>query len=220
MTLLEGPHLLDAALAAAVAPRRVFACADDPFFDRWPEPTLVTAQVMAKLAGTETPVGPVAVIETPPSGLLRPDKHVLVLWEVSDPGNAGTIVRSAAAFGLGVATGPGTTDIWSPKALRAGAGAHFRTPITLLDNLDNLAAWRKAATVVAGGIGLDDLGGGTWAVLIGSEPHGLPGDIVAACDTSVTIPLPGGVESLNAASAATIVAYELAKGSGAGRPDH
>ncbi len=213
LTLLEGPHLLEAAIASGVTPRQVFALEDDPSVARGLEPTLVTRQVMSKLAGTATPAGPVAVIDIPPFPAPEPGKDMLVLWEVADPGNAGTIVRSAAAFGLGIAVGPATTDIWSPKALRAGAGAHFRTSLAHVASLHELGMWRTGAAVVSGGVDPEDLGEGPWAVLVGSEPHGLSPEVVAAADVPITIPIEEGVESLNAAAAASIIAYVLGRGS-------
>ena len=211
-TLLEGPHLLDEALAAGVTIHRTFCLGDDPGMPRWPAVSLVDEIVLAKLAGTDSPRGPVAVIDIPSSVPLPDDRSVLALWDVSDPGNVGTILRSAAAFGLGVAVGPGTADPWAPKVLRAGAGAHFRTPLSVLGSIDDLDRHRLAATVVAGGVDPIDIGPGQWVVLIGSEAHGLSPDSIAAAAIRISIPMPGGTESLNAAVAASIVAYGLSIG--------
>ncbi|MGH8912318.1 MAG: TrmH family RNA methyltransferase [Acidimicrobiia bacterium] len=217
-SLIEGPHLLDEALAAGVTIHRTFCLEDDPGINRWPAVSPVDEIVLAKLAGTDSPRGPVAVVDIPSSVPLPLDRSVLALWDVSDPGNVGTILRSAAAFGLGVAVGPGTADLWAPKVLRAGAGAHFRIPLSVFGSLDDFDRHRLAATVVAGGVDPVDIGAGHWVVLIGSEAHGLSPDSIAAAAIRISIPMPGGTESLNAAIAASIVAYGLSRGAGRRSP--
>ena len=128
--------------------------------------------------------------------------------------NVGTLIRCAAAFGLGFAAGPETADPWAPKVLRAAAGGHFRTGVARVGGLAELRTGgrRLAATVARGGMPPAALAAGSVAVLVGDEARGLPAGVVAACDFSLTIPMPGGAESLNAAVAGAIVAYELAVG--------
>jgi TrmH family RNA methyltransferase len=214
LTLLEGPNLIEAAIGSGATIEHTFVATEDPDPTRWPSPLPVEEAVLRKLAGTETPRGPVAVIGIPPPAPLPGDRHIMVLWGLSDPGNVGTIIRSAAAFGFAVAVGPDTADPWAPKTLRAGAGGHFHTTISSIDVLDYLPG-RIAATVVAGGVDPRNLEDGPWSVVIGSEAHGLGPDLVARADASITIPMPGGTESLNAATAAGIVAYALTASSGA-----
>lgn len=215
LTILEGPHLLEEALAAGVAPERVFALTDDrptrELADRERfEVIPVEPAAMARLAGTESPRGPVAVI-APVAASLEHDRSLLVSWGVSDPGNVGTLVRTAAAFGWGFAWTPGSADPWSPKALRAGAGGQFRAPLAPVSSIADLGGWRTVATVVSGGEDPADLGTGKWAVLIGGEAGGLADDLVASCSCRVTLPMRGRTESLNAAVAAGIVVYELSR---------
>lgn len=213
LTLLEGPNLLDEAVEAGIHLQRVFALADDPRREEWPQVTIVDERVMHRLAPTETPRGPVAVARTPDWSPPARDRHLLVLWGVSDPGNVGTIIRSAAAFGLGVAVSPQCADPWSPKALRAGAGGHFRVPsLSRIEGLHALAHHRLAATVVSGGTDPARLEAGPWAFLIGREAQGLDQAFIEEAETSVTIPMPGGTESLNVAAAASILAYAVTKG--------
>ena len=205
LTLLEGPHLLSEALASGVEVLEVFGLGSpDPAIPNWVE---VTEEVLRKLADTENPRGPVAVIRIPPAAVTTRDHLVL---SVSDPGNAGTLIRTAAAFGLDVAFRSDAVDPWSPKVLRAAAGSHFRTSIG-----GPMADAATIATVVKGGVAARDLGAvldpaRQWAILVGSEALGLAADEVEAADVKVTIPMPGGTESLNAAVAGAIVAYELA----------
>ena len=159
------------------------------------------------MSSTREAQSPVAVIPIP-AGEVPPGGRVIVVWGLGDPGNFGTLIRSAAAFGFGVLVGPGSADVWSPKVLRAAAGAHFRTPIGIASDLAAVRAGGRliVATVPRGGEPPGRLPGAA-AVLVGSEPHGLPGDIVAAADLRVTIPMAAGTESLNAAVAGAIVAY-------------
>jgi TrmH family RNA methyltransferase len=139
-----------------------------------------------------------------PSG--TPDV-ILALWRVTDPGNVGTLLRTADAFGAGVSLSPGCADPLGPRALRASAGAIFRVP---------LADWgtapgRRVALVAHGGTPLEELDlEPPLTFLLGSEREGLPEDLVTdRC--KATIPLPGGAESLNVAAAGAIALYELSR---------
>ncbi len=216
-TLLEGPHLLAEAVRADQPVETVFALQGDTTaaalaVGAEAELLTVTRSVLDRLAPTDHPRGPVAVLRTPPPAPVEA-RNTVVLWGVSDPGNAGTIIRAAAAFGVAVLAGPDTVDAWSPKALRAGAGAHFRIELGEIEALADLQAKTTIASVVRGGMPLREMDvREPWALLVGSEAHGLPDDVVAAADEAVTIPMPGGTESLNAAAAAAIVMYELSVG--------
>lgn len=211
-TLVEGPHVAAEAIAAGVGVVEFFVAVGDHVgadlaAEAGIEPVLVEPAVLARVAGTESPRGPVMVIEIPSPG--RGDRDAVVL-DVTDPGNAGTLIRTAAAFGLDVVSVQGSTDLWAPKVVRAAAGAHFRTTIA------GEAPSASIATVVEGGVPPWELQGALdpdrrWSVLVGSEAHGLHPDLAAAADVRVTIPMPGGTESLNAAMAAGIVMYELSR---------
>lgn len=133
----------------------------------------------------------------------------LSLWHVSDPGNLGTILRSADAFGASVALSPGCADPTGPKALRASAGAVFRVPIARFDE----PSGKRVALVSSGGRPLSDLEPGVpVSYVLGAEREGLPEDVVAACDESATIRLAPGAESLNVAIAGAIALYEHRRG--------
>lgn len=214
--LIEGPHLLGEALAAGVRIERVFALAGDNASIEaagagGADLVIVDARGLRRLATTEHPQSPVAVMVIP-AAPLPAASDLLVAWGVGDPGNAGALVRAAAAFGLGFVCGPGTADPWSPKVLRAGAGGHFRAGVARVASLEPLRSGgrRLVATVARGGMPPAVLPAGGLAILVGDEARGLPEEVVAACDLKVTIPMPGGMESLNAAVAGAIVAYELA----------
>jgi TrmH family RNA methyltransferase len=131
----------------------------------------------------------------------------LALWRLADPGNVGTLLRTADAFGASVALSEGCADPLSPKALRASAGAIFRVPLTPWD--DRPA--RCVALAAHGGTPLREADlAPPVTFLLGAEREGLPDEQAAHCD-KVTIALPGGAESLNVAAAGAIALYEATR---------
>jgi RNA methyltransferase, TrmH family len=212
LTLLEGPHLVEEAVKAGAPLVEIFALSDDSDSARWArsaevELVVVGEEALRRLSSTQTPQSPVAVMQIPERPL-DPGRSVLVAWQISDPGNLGTIIRTAAAFGLDVGVMAGSVDPWSPKVLRSAAGGHFQTVVGSIDDLGSLQAI-KVATVLSGGTSPRSLPAGRLALLIGSEAHGLPDDVVDKAEFRVTIPMTGPTESLNAAAAAAILAYEV-----------
>ena len=212
LTLLEGPHLVEEAVKAGAPLVEIFALSDDSDSARWArsadvELVVVGEEALRRLSSTQTPQSPVAVMQIPERSL-DPGRSVLVAWQISDPGNLGTMIRTAAAFGLDVGVVAGSVDPWSPKVLRSAAGGHFQTGVGSIDDLGPLQAI-KVATVMSGGSSPRSLPAGRLALLIGSEAHGLPEEVVAGADVRVTIPMEGPTESLNAAAAAAILAYEV-----------
>ena len=127
------------------------------------------------------------------------------LWRVADPGNVGTLIRTADAFGASVELSEGCADPTGPKALRASVGALFRVPL-------GEAKGRRLGLVPHAGRGLDEveLGEGTIFVL-GSERGGLSTEMEGICDELVTIPTPGPAESLNVAAAGAVALYEWSR---------
>ena len=173
------------------------------------------------LAAATSPVTPqaaAAIARIPAAWQGEPHGLVLVLVDVGDPGNAGTIVRVAEAAGATavVSCGDGV-DLWNPKCVRAAAGSLFRMPVrTDSDALATVrglagAGMRLLATVAGADRSLDavDLTGDV-AVLLGNEAHGLRAEVAEAAE-AVGIPMAGRVESLNVAMAATVVAFEAAR---------
>jgi TrmH family RNA methyltransferase len=177
---------------------------------------MVTEAVMNACADTVTPQGVLAVVPIPHLPARRQNGLLLVLDQVRDPGNLGTILRAAEASGCaGVIITPGTVDPYNPKVVRAGMGAHFRLPIEKLD-------WRKIRQRASGrSVWLADAAGelpyteANWRVpsllIIGGETTGasLQAQKLATC--RVRIPMTGPVESLNAAMAATVLLFEAAR---------
>jgi len=212
-TLIEGPQILADALTAGFAVVMAFARIDDTVSfalgdQHGFEVVPVDEPALARLADTKSPRGPVAIIPIPEIET-RHNGNLLVAHGVSDPGNLGALIRTAAAFGWAVGLTPGAADPWSPKTMRGAMGGHFRTKLLRFADLDDLTAWTTVATVVEGGIPPTEVSSGPYAVLVGEEATGLPSDVADECDVQVTIPMPGGTESLNAGVAAGIVVYEL-----------
>ncbi len=208
LTLVEGPHLLAQAARTGADVETFFALKDDPHIATashhgW-EIITVSEQVLQRLSGTAQPQGPVATVRIPTAGPL-PDGNCVVLWGVGDPGNTGTIIRSAAAFGFAVVIGPATADPWAPKVLRAAAGAHFHTWVGAVadPHPGALAPRMHVAAIPAGST--SGLPAAPLALYVGDEAAGLPTAIVAACEREVTVPMDSGVESLNVAVAASIL---------------
>ena len=190
LTLLEGPRLLEEAIKAGAPLIEIFALEGDEEASRRArsaeiELVVVGEEALRRLSSTRTPQSPVTVMAIPQRSI-DPSRSLLVAWQVSDPGNLGTMIRTAAAFGLDVGVTAGCVDPWAPKVLRAAAGGHFQSGIETIDDLDGLDA-QKVATVVSGGVSPRAIPMGRVAVLIGSEAHGLPEEAVARADVRVTI---------------------------------
>lgn len=181
-----------------------------------------SAKEFAALARTETPQGILAVARIPFSSwaVLAAGRRPLVALEgIQDPGNLGTVIRAAAAFGAGVIVGPGSVDPYNPKVVRATAGYLFRFPPAPLSvpakegmALLRGAGYRIFAAGPRGEVALPqaDLAGPV-AIWVGNEGGGLSEEAVAAADHSLRIPAPGPVESLNAGVAAAVILYEIAR---------
>lgn len=170
-----------------------------------------------RLAATDTPQGVLAVAEIPRWTLddLRgpAPEVVLVMDAVQDPGNFGTLVRSAEALGtVGVIMLPGTVDAWNPKAVRSSAGSAFRVPV-VASEWGAASEWLRAAgyTILAAAAGGEPLADrpSRAALVVGNEGAGVSDEVAAAVDRTIGIPLRGRAESLNVAAAAAILLYEL-----------
>ncbi len=182
----------------------------------------ITQPVAEKLAGTRSTQGVFALFETPatdPAPLLATARRILALEGVQDPGNVGTLLRSAAAFGFdAVLLGPGCAAPFSPKVLRASMGAAGRLPLGVCADLPAaLGALRgRGVACLAAALykarPLDAVGtqfpGGV-CVVIGSEGQGLSDAAIAACSAAVRIPMTDRVESLNAGVAGSILLWHF-----------
>lgn len=230
LVAIEGPILIAEALRANLKIDCVFAAQGAEKLlatlrlSPETEVLLFPRPVLDSVLTTETPQ-PVAALIEPPRWTWKQavqassnqPQLIVALAGLQDPGNLGTILRSAEAFGAtGIISLPGTVSEWNPKTLRAGAGSVFRLPIvhgvaSALFDLRKMKVQILAATVREGkAADAVDLTRPV-VVLIGNEGNGVADDLIAKSDASVTIPCPGPVESLNAAMAATVLLYEAAR---------
>lgn len=219
--LIEGPHLVAAALDAGAALASLLVSSE------WLEkpeiahlvgrariaPTLLAAPVFRHIAEAETPQGIAAELAIPGVHTVHTIEGSTVFLEgVQDAGNAGAIVRTAAAFGVArVVLDRKCADPWSPKVLRAGMGGHFRLAVEQADDfLAELASFSGTlvATVARDGRAPREVDVRKPGWLFGGEGAGLSPAALALAREQVTIPMTSGAESLNVAAAAAIVLYE------------
>ncbi len=167
----------------------------------------VAPELLAEVSALAHPPRVVAVFRRDdlPRGTLP---VTLALWQVGDPGNVGTLLRAADAFGAGIALSEGCADPTGPKAVRASMGSIFRVPLSTFDEPQG----KRVALVPGGGIPLPELDSrGNVVLVLGAEREGLPPELLDQCDERASIPQPGGGESLNVALAGAIALYELAR---------
>jgi TrmH family RNA methyltransferase len=226
--VLEGEHLIGVYLDRMATPEYLLVVEErlaDPriaaLIARMParDVVAISSALFAEIATLPADVGVLAVVPTPSLSVPSPARFHLLLDDLQDPGNVGTILRTAAAAGVEqVLLSKHCAFAWSPKVLRAGQGAHFLTSV--VEDVD-LAAWAAsfrargghvAAMVVHDGADLYS-GSLRWplAIAVGNEGAGLSAPLVACADTRMTIPMPGGMESLNAAAAAAVVLFEAVR---------
>ncbi len=220
-TLLDGIHLIEAGLAAGLVPAMLVASeagassaeiAELMARVTAPAKIVLPDVLFAEISPVETPTGILGMIDIPALRVPESPDFALMLEDLQDPGNLGSILRSAAAAGVRVAwLSTGCVDAWSPKVLRAGMGAHFVLPIVERVDLPRVVSEFCGETLAAclQGDPLYDLDlRGPVAFMIGNEGAGLSGELIAAAGRRFTIPMPGRVESLNAAAAAAVCLFE------------
>ena len=229
--VLEGPRAVSEAVAAGITPT-VLAVAESQAgarkvrellsgLSRSVEVLVLSQAAFDSVAPATSPQPVLALVDKPRAALpesLACDDLVLVLVGVSDPGNTGTIIRTAEACAARCVVVSGGADPWAPKAVRASAGSVLRVPIVEASDVRAaLATLRSAgAAVVAADAhtgephrsGVLAAGRGPVAIVLGSESHGLDRSLHAEMDRRVHIAMPGGAESLNVAMAATLLAFE------------
>ncbi|MGH7644277.1 MAG: TrmH family RNA methyltransferase [Gemmatimonadales bacterium] len=247
LALVEGVRLVEEALAAGLRFRGTLVSAELERTARGRELRVelegraiavqeIGVRSFAQLAGTDTPQGIIAVVEAPKwtTDQFKLDTRpaVLVIDGVQDPGNAGTLIRTAHALGAaGTIVLRGTADILNPKCIRAAMGATFRHPVVAFDDNAFLAwARQRGVTLWAGaadgvplhralaapgggrGTGAGGRGDEPIAVIVGNEGGGIRPQLTAVSAKRVAIPLAQGAESLNVAVAAGILLYEVLRG--------
>jgi TrmH family RNA methyltransferase len=248
--VVEGVRLLTDALDAGAIPRAVLLARDllgagearDRLLVRLAElregagrnmrVLEVTPQVLRAAAETETPQGIVAVFAFPERGAPAGGTPLLVVADgLRDPGNLGTLLRGALGAGATMFyTTPATVDLYNPKVVRAAMGAHFRLPLRSSIGWEALDEALAGCDAVWGADALGETGysAADWtapaALVVGNEDRGITPEGRARCGGLLSIPLGGGLESLNAAVAAAVILFEAARqrraaGGGRGGPD-
>jgi TrmH family RNA methyltransferase len=242
LVAIEGEHLLQEALRSGLVFKTIFLSERRDAPEWIPgnvERIDLSEEVFASAVDTRSPQGVAALLvppvwsmgdACPPSAAGGKAPLLLIAAGVQDPGNLGTLIRSAEAFGAtGVLTTAGTVDEWNQKALRASAGSVFRVPVVAADAAELMglkargvrmfaavAAESESNSVAAcaGGVAVSaadvDLAGAC-ALMIGNEGAGLGAELLSLADARVSIPMPGRVESLNAAVAGSLLLYEAAR---------
>jgi RNA methyltransferase, TrmH family len=210
--VVEGAGLLTQAISAGwevesqfVAPGADAVRCDAPLYEFAPN-------VLERVATTEHPQPIIAVVRQRVHDLPADATFVMVADRISDPGNAGTIIRSAEAAGAqAVAFTPGSVDPFNPKVVRATAGSLFRVPVVSCELADLRAAGLAvlAASSHHGTPYTEAVFTGRVALVVGNEAQGVPAD--APVDGWITIPHQGAAESLNVAMAAAVLAFEVAR---------
>lgn len=226
---IEGEHLCSAlrnrGAAAAQAVVSEQAWADPALRDLagWAAKVAIVAAPLFKTVSTlESPAAVGFLIDVPGAPAIDPLAASLVLDRVQDAGNVGSMLRSAAAFGVPqVLALTGTAALWSPKVLRAGMGAHFG--LRLVEGLDEGALRTLQVPLVAtsphAGVLLPQAElPGPCAWVLGHEGQGVSATLLQACTLQLRIPQPGGEESLNVAAAAAVCLYESARQRSACKP--
>ena len=227
LTVLDGVHLIDAYRRAIGAPKQVAvaesAMARDDvvgILRGLDERTLISLPdaFFRDISSLDSPSAAVALVETPVSQSTPTDATVLVMEDVQDPGNVGSLLRSAAAAGVKeVLTSKTTAFCWSPKVLRAAQGAHFSLNIVEGADIQSfLDTYRgESLALVANQAGATSLFDtpllGPVALLLGNEGAGLSAGVVGAAKRRVTLPMPGKIESLNVAAAGAIALFEIVR---------
>jgi TrmH family RNA methyltransferase len=224
---IEGDHLIEEAQRSGLQFNTIFLREDriaemERLVPGAAKVLAVAADAFDHACATDSPQGIAALVKAPEwtleSLLARDEPRLLILAGLQDPGNLGTIIRSAEAFAAsGVLLTPRSVSPWNQKVLRASAGSSFRLPVVSLGDVSRLRLLREkgiptyACVANAGDwIMKADLRGPV-AFVIGNEGAGIPNEILAFCDGSLHVPCPGHVESLNAAIAASIVLYEASR---------
>ena len=224
---IEGDHLLQEAGRSGLRFDTVFLREDrlaerEKSFRGHVKILTVAADAFDHACATESPQGIAALVKAPEwtleSMLAAEEPRLVILAGLQDPGNVGTIIRSAEAFAAsGVLLTSGSVSPWNQKALRASAGSSFRLPVVSLNDVSRLRRLAEnripmyACVADAGASIFETDLRGPIAFAIGNEGAGISEEILTFCDGNLHVPCPGAVESLNAAIAASIVLYEASR---------
>jgi TrmH family RNA methyltransferase len=218
--LIEGVNLLAEARGSGARITHILlrGSADFPRRDAYAdiETVILADGLFDEIADTGTPQGVMAIVQKPETGSVAEGRSFVVLDRLQDPGNVGSIIRSADAAGLdGVIAVSGTADVFSPKVVRAAAGAIFRIPVhfmpdgeTALNTLKARGIRSVACSMTGERVYSEATLSGAVAIIVGNEGGGLSEQFLLGADERVYIPMRQGSESLNASVAAAVVMFD------------
>jgi len=221
--VLEGVRLIRDALIAKQKPEFVFYQHDNTDFELVAELQVrkftvlpVTNEVFKHISDTQNSQGIIGIFPLPMPPLPKNPKRVLILDNLRDPGNVGTMLRTAGASGVDVVLlSPGCADPYNPKTLRSGMGAHFRVPVVDAPWGDIAGYCERLDVYLAtgeGGLRYDHVNWTeSWALIIGSEAHGSSPDAEALAEKHIFIPMAQQTESINAGVAAGVILFEAVR---------
>ena len=224
----EGQRLCEDAVRSGLKPLQTFIVEDmmekcSTVLEQSEQIFVITEELSAKISDTQTPQGVFCVFQALDNGTTVDTmkwQRVLLLSSLQDPGNIGTIIRSAEAFGIdGLILSADCPDLTSPKVLRSTMGGVFRLPIKVVENIETAIEELKEQGFAVYATALSDKSvpitelklEGKCAAVIGNEGNGLTQQVIDACTAPVIIPMAGKAESLNAAIAASIVIWEMCR---------
>lgn len=226
--LIEGFRFVSEALQSSFQVSSVFI--SDKALDKWNNFNIedrlqdntkvykVTEQILKSISSTETPQGIVAVINNKDVNIKSKQGFYILVDKVQDPGNMGTIIRTAHAAGaLGIITTKGTVDIYNEKTLRSTMGSIFHVPIIQDENLEKIQYLRSngfklMASSLDTNINFYDINLKDKVIIaVGNEGNGVSEEILNMADIKVKIPMPGQAESLNVSVAASIMMFEVVR---------
>ena len=232
LLVLEGRRLVLDALAAGLVPQTLYLTPEawqkapaelEPLLQSSDQVVWLEASLAARIGDTQAPQGVFALCPRPSLEKekvpIQPDGRYLLLHKVRDPGNLGSILRTAAALGADGAFLCECAEVFSPKVLRASMGGVWRLPIALTDTLEPILSLLQRSGIATFAAALRQGAKGPEAlalakgrgVLIGNEGDGLPDHLIDACDHVVMLPMKSGSDSLGASMAAGILLWEMLK---------
>ena len=208
--LIEGDKGIEEAIKAKLEILQIFSSKG---FENYPQRIEVTESILAKISDAKTPPKAIAVVKQPEYKWSDKFRNVILLEGIKDPGNLGTIIRSASAFGIDAIVLYGdTVDLYNPKCVRSAVGNLWKIPVLKIKDLNILDSFEKIATLPDGEnlICLHDYRpSGKTVVMFGSEADGLSDNLKKLAVKNIKIEMSENVESLNLSVSASIIMYEL-----------
>jgi len=215
--LVEGGKICEEVLHSNYQIKYTITC-DEFKYNDYPNVCVVDYDVIKSISTIDTPQDIVCVVHIPHHDLSNPKGNSLILDGLQDPGNIGTLIRSAMAFGFNDIYFIDCPDIYSEKVVRASMGgifkvnAHIVSRQQVIDSKRDICDILLSTTLNGEKLSKNYLPNARLGVIIGNEGNGVSAELISACDKAITLPMTSNVESLNAGVAGSIMMYEIFKG--------